>query len=67
MKIPIIAGGGVENKDDAGDFVEAGADIIVMGTYIENNLLKDNGSSLKVIIDEIKDCGKSQNKNYEIK
>lgn len=67
VKIPIIAGGGVENKDDAKAFVEAGADIIVMGTFIENNLLKDNGSSLKVIIDEMKDCGKAQNKNYEFK
>ena len=62
LNIPIIAGGGVENKEDARSFVEAGADIIVMGTYIENNLLKDNGSSLKVIIDEIKDSGKSQKK-----
>jgi len=38
-----------------------------MGTFIENNVLKDNGSSLKVIIDEIKDTGNAQNKNYEIK
>lgn len=67
LKIPIIVGGGVETKDDARAFVEAGADIIVMGTFIENNLLKDNGSSLKVIIDEIKDCGRNNNKNYEFK
>ncbi len=67
LKIPLIVGGGVDNKDDARAFVEAGADIIVMGTFIENNVLKDNGSSLKVIINEIKDTGKAQNKNYEIK
>ena len=47
--------------------MEAGADIVVMGTFIENNVLKDNGNSLKVIIDEIKDTGKTQNKNYSIK
>ncbi len=67
LKIPIIAGGGVQNKEDAKSFVEAGADIIVMGTFIEDNILKDNGSSLKVIIDEIKDTRKAQNKSYEIK
>jgi len=64
LNIPIIAGGGVDSKEDARAFVEAGADIIVMGTYLENQVLKDNGTSLKEIIDEIKDVGKSQNKNY---
>lgn len=67
LKIPIIAGGGVQNKEDARAFVEAGADIIVMGTYIENHILKDNGSALKEIIDEIKNSGKAKKKNYEIK
>lgn len=67
LSIPIIAGGGVDNKEDARVFVEAGADIIVMGTYLENNIIQDNGSSLKVIINEIKDAGKSLNKNYNQK
>jgi len=67
LNIPIIAGGGVDNKEDARAFVEAGADVIVMGTFIENNVLKDNGNSLKVIIDEIKDTGKTQKKNFSIK
>ncbi len=62
--IPLITGGGIENKEDARAFVEAGADIVVMGTFIEKNILKDNGASLKPIIDEIKDAGKEQNKNY---
>jgi len=35
-----------------------------MGTYFENKILQDNRSSLKVIIDEIKDAVKSLNKNY---
>ncbi|MFX1570465.1 MAG: geranylgeranylglyceryl/heptaprenylglyceryl phosphate synthase [Promethearchaeota archaeon] len=67
LNIPIIAGGGVDNKEDAKTFVDAGADIIVMGTYIENHILKDNGNSLKVIIDEIKNAGKSQKKNFPIR
>ncbi len=66
LNIPKIVGGGVESKDDARIFVEAGADIIVMGTFIENHVLKDNGNSLKAIIDEIKDRGKIQKKNYLI-
>ncbi|MDX1797244.1 MAG: geranylgeranylglyceryl/heptaprenylglyceryl phosphate synthase [Candidatus Lokiarchaeia archaeon] len=66
INIPIIAGGGVENEEDAKAFVEAGADIVVMGTYIENHILKDNGNSLKAIIDEIKNTGKTQKKNYSL-
>ncbi|MHA1885208.1 MAG: phosphoglycerol geranylgeranyltransferase [Promethearchaeota archaeon] len=67
LDIPIIVGGGVINKEDAKVFVEAGADIVVMGTFLENNLLKDNGTSLKVIIDEIKDCAKAHKKNFSLK
>ena len=58
LKIPIIAGGGVQCSDDARKFVEAGANIIVMGTFLENNVVHDKGASLKVIIDEIKYAGK---------
>ncbi|MFX1456362.1 MAG: geranylgeranylglyceryl/heptaprenylglyceryl phosphate synthase [Promethearchaeota archaeon] len=64
LNIPIIAGGGVQNKEDAREFVEAGADIIVMGTYLENHILKDNGSSLKLIVKEIKEAGKSCKKKF---
>jgi heptaprenylglyceryl phosphate synthase len=60
-------GGGVKTKEDARSFVEAGADVIVMGTYLENQVLKDNGNSLKTIIDEIKNAGKVSKKNYCIK
>lgn len=67
IKIPIIAGGGIQSKEDARILVKAGADIIVMGSFLENNILKDNGASLKVIIDEIKDAGKKvcSKKNFE--
>jgi phosphoglycerol geranylgeranyltransferase len=67
LNIPVIVGGGVVNKEDARSFVEAGADVVVMGTYLENNLLKDNGSSLKGIIQEIKEAGNTRKKNYIIK
>ncbi len=64
LKIPLIAGGGVQNKEDARKFIESGADIIVMGTFIEKNIFKDKGASLKIIIDEIKEVGKSKKKNF---
>ncbi|MFX1592172.1 MAG: geranylgeranylglyceryl/heptaprenylglyceryl phosphate synthase [Promethearchaeota archaeon] len=66
LNIPKIVGGGVESKEDAKAFIEAGADILVMGTFIENNVLKDNGNSLKVIIDEIKNSAKTLKKKFSI-
>ncbi len=67
LSIPIIVGGGVSSKEDARSIVEAGADIIVMGTFLEKQVLKDNGNSLKAIIDEIKESGKNRKKNYSLK
>ncbi|MFX1311850.1 MAG: geranylgeranylglyceryl/heptaprenylglyceryl phosphate synthase [Promethearchaeota archaeon] len=64
LNSPIITGGGVENKEDARAFVEAGANIITQGTFIENHILKDNGNALKEIIDEIKNTGKTQRKTF---
>lgn len=65
VSIPVVAGGGVKSSEDARAFVEAGADIVVMGTYIEENVLKDEGECLVPIIDEIKAAGEEQNKNYK--
>ncbi|MFX1393070.1 MAG: geranylgeranylglyceryl/heptaprenylglyceryl phosphate synthase [Promethearchaeota archaeon] len=59
IKIPIIVGGGIQTKEEARIFVESGADILVMGSFLENNVIHDKGASLKVIIDEIKDAGKN--------
>jgi phosphoglycerol geranylgeranyltransferase len=67
LNTPIIVGGGVEKKEDARSFVEAGADIIVMGTFLENHIMKDNGASLKLVIDEIKEAGQCQSKNFSVK
>jgi len=65
LSIPVIAGGGVQSAEDADEFVKAGADIIVLGTFLEKNILKDKGASLKVIIDQIKESGKSVKKEYQ--
>ncbi len=67
LSVPIVAGGGVECKEDARKFVDAGASIIVMGTYLEKTLLSDKGTSLKVIVDEIKEAGKNKKKNFQKK
>ncbi len=67
IKIPIIVGGGINNKEEARSYIENGADIVVMGTFLENNTLNDKGTSLKEIIDEIKTCGKLYYKKYEKK
>jgi phosphoglycerol geranylgeranyltransferase len=65
LSIPILAGGGVQSPEDAAEFVKAGADIVVMGTFLEKNTLKDKGESLKAIIDQIKESGKSVKKEYK--
>ena len=59
LNIPIIAGGGVQSKEDAKTYVEAGANIVVMGSFLEDNIMNDKGASLKVIIDEIKETAKN--------
>jgi phosphoglycerol geranylgeranyltransferase len=65
VSIPVIAGGGVRTREDARKFVEAGADIVVMGTFIEDNVLEDEGECLVPIIDEIKAAGREQKKNFK--
>ncbi len=67
LNIPIMTGGGVNCKEDARIFVEAGADIIVMGSFLENNIIKHKGNFLKEIIDQIKDTAKCFKKNYPLK
>ena len=60
VDIPIIVGGGVYTPDDARQKVLAGADIIVQGTFIEDNILRDEGSSLAPIIQALKEAGKEK-------
>ena len=66
LNIPIIVGGGVSSTKDAKKFIEAGGDVIVMGTFLEDNILDDEGASLKQIIDEIKSIGASQKKDFDV-
>ncbi len=60
VKIPIITGGGINTPKEAKEKVSAGASIIVQGTFLEKNLLKDGGKSLKAIIQSIKKAGKEK-------
>ncbi len=53
LSIPLIYGGGVNNKNDALKAVNNGADIIVMSTFLEEKIIKDKGSSLEEIINII--------------
>ncbi len=55
--IPVITGGGFNTKDDVVRGVNAGASIVVQGTYIEKNVLGDKGAELREIIKSIKDAG----------
>jgi phosphoglycerol geranylgeranyltransferase len=49
IHIPLIVGGGIRRAGQAKDIAKAGADVIVTGTIVEQNILK-----LKTIINAIK-------------
>lgn len=67
LSVPLLTGGGVQSPEDAREFVKAGADIIVIGTHLENTILKDKGATLKEIVDEIKNSGKTCQKEFHFK
>jgi phosphoglycerol geranylgeranyltransferase len=52
ISIPLIVGGGIRTKESAEDVINAGADIIVTGTLIENHV--DALPTLKNIIEIVK-------------
>lgn len=60
VDLPLIVGGGVYTPEDARRKVLAGADIIVQGTFIEENILRDEGESLAAIIQAMKDAGRER-------
>ncbi|HME53966.1 MAG TPA: geranylgeranylglyceryl/heptaprenylglyceryl phosphate synthase [Candidatus Lokiarchaeia archaeon] len=60
VNLPMIVGGGVNTPEDAREKVLAGADIIVQGTFLEENILRDEGESLAAIIQSIKEAGASK-------
>jgi len=55
--LPIIAGGGFNDAESVVRGVEAGASIVVQGTYLEKNVHKDKGAGLKKIVKALKDAG----------
>ncbi|MHA1793624.1 MAG: geranylgeranylglyceryl/heptaprenylglyceryl phosphate synthase [Promethearchaeota archaeon] len=63
VDIPLIVGGGIYSPEDAREKVLAGADIIVQGTFLEKNIMKDQGKSLSRIIQAIKEAGKEKNES----
>lgn len=54
VDIPVFVGGGINSKEQAVDFVKAGAKLVVQGTYLENVVPKDKGTELSEIIAAIK-------------
>jgi len=54
IDIPLFVGGGITTKEQASDFVKAGAKVIVQGNYLEKVVPKDKGAGLAEIIHAIK-------------
>lgn len=57
LEIPLIVGGGIKTRQDAELIAEAGADIIVTGTIIEED---SSNKALEEIINGIKEAGKKK-------
>jgi phosphoglycerol geranylgeranyltransferase len=55
--IPVITGGGFNDAASVSKAVEAGASIVVQGTYLEKHLIEDKGVGLKKIVKALKDAG----------
>jgi phosphoglycerol geranylgeranyltransferase len=55
--IPLITGGGFNSAESVVGAVEAGASIVVQGTYIEKHVQADSGAGLKRIIEALKAAG----------
>jgi phosphoglycerol geranylgeranyltransferase len=57
IEIPVITGGGFNDAESVRGAVEAGASIVVQGTYIEKNVQKDKGKGLAEIVRALKEAG----------
>ena len=64
LSVPLIVGGGIRTEEDAHSLVEAGADIVVMGGFIERNVVQDEGEALGRIIRELKAAGARRKKKF---
>ncbi|MGD2072967.1 MAG: geranylgeranylglyceryl/heptaprenylglyceryl phosphate synthase [Candidatus Thorarchaeota archaeon] len=57
VDIPIITGGGFNDTNSVVGAIQAGASIVVQGTYLEKHIKKDNGDGLRKIIRALKKAG----------
>lgn len=57
IEIPVITGGGFNDAASVVGAVEAGASIVVQGTYLEKHVQKDKGEGLKKIVKALKEAG----------
>jgi len=57
LDIPVITGGGFNDAASVVGAVEAGASIVVQGTYVEDHVLADKGAGLAKIVKALKSAG----------
>lgn len=57
VDIPVITGGGFNDPAAVVGAIDSGASIVVQGTYIEEQVPKDDGKGLAEIIKALKDAG----------
>ncbi len=57
IDIPVITGGGFNDRESVVNAVRAGASIVVQGTYLENHIFEDKGAGLQEIIKGLKEAG----------
>lgn len=57
IDIPLITGGGFNDAKSVVSAVDAGASIVVQGTYLEKHVQSDNGAELGLIVKALKEAG----------
>ncbi len=57
IDIPVITGGGFNDEKSVVTAIEAGASIVVQGTYLEKHVQKDGGEGLAKIVKGLKKAG----------
>ena len=57
IDIPVITGGGFNDAKSVVTAVEAGASIVVQGTYLEKHVQSDGGKELAKIVKALKEAG----------
>jgi phosphoglycerol geranylgeranyltransferase len=57
IDIPVITGGGFNDARSVVSAIEAGASIVVQGTYVEKEVQKDKGQGLAKIVKALKEAG----------